>query len=112
MNDPGFLQDVINHGPPEAQSLLRRLGHYTHIGYRAQTGHVHTGRLYGHRDYAGKVHALTGCDNIYGGGRYLAVCGETVIAEFLGESFNVRPAPDEVGGGVTCRRCRKIVKGD
>jgi len=31
---------------------------YTHVGHTAETGHVHSGRLYGHRDYRGVVHAL------------------------------------------------------
>jgi hypothetical protein len=105
MSDPGFVADVMAHGPEEAKHLLRRLGLYTHVGYRRQVGHVHTGRLYGHADYRGKSHALGGGANIYSGAVYTALCGETVVADDDGYSLNVRPAPDENGKEVGCKRC-------
>jgi hypothetical protein len=83
---------------------------YTHTGYRPTTGHVHAGRLYGHRDYAGKVHAITGTDYV---GRfrqrsYLTLCGDSYPVNDDSEATLV-VAPDQTGTGVACRKCRKAI---
>ena len=82
---------------------------YTHVGSRREVGHVHAGRLYGHKDYSGRLHALCGCSNVYSGGTYKALCGKVVVADHDGEGFNVRPASSVVGEGVGCKACRRIL---
>lgn len=119
MSDPGFLADVAANGPEEAKQLLRKLGLYTHVGYRPRTGYQHCGaRLWGHTTpRPGKTHALT-LEVIPGfGTRWRALCGDKVpdcaAKDDHGDPIppNVRPAPDEAGGGVTCRRCRRKIAG-
>ena len=78
---------------------------HTHVGFSRQTGYVRRGKLVNHRDNAGKIHALVGSTNICSGGKYAALCGETVEAEHDGEEFNVW-----IGSGVTCKRCRALIK--
>lgn len=82
---------------------------YTHTGYHRQAGHVHTGRLYGHKDYRGKRHALNGTPRTYSGAVYTALCGEKIVAEHDGESFNVEPTAETNGDYVRCRRCLRIL---
>lgn len=110
MSDPGFLADVMENGPSEVKKLLARLAFYTHTAYRRTVGNVHAGRLYGHKDYRGKTHAVNGSANIYSGEGYRALCGEFIAADHDGYGFNVHPATDENGAGVTCKRCRAAIK--
>lgn len=118
MSDPGFLADVMAHGPEEAKQLLRRLGLYTHIGWKDGVNYqFRSSRLYGHREpKAGKTHALTQEDHPQLGTRWRALCGEVVHdnggKDEYGDAItpNVRPAPDENGGGVTCKRCKQVFR--
>ena len=82
---------------------------YTHVGFRREAGHVHTGRLYGHKDYRGRFHALKGTLNPYGGAVYVSLCGKSVVADHDGYSFNVAPTQSDGGEGVSCRRCRALI---
>ena len=78
---------------------------HTHIGHRRAIGRIHSGRLFGHRDYSGVTHALTGPALPYDGARYTALCGKSVEADYDGAPCNVR---SETGiQFVTCRQCRK-----
>jgi hypothetical protein len=83
---------------------------YAHVGYRPQTGHVHSGRLFGHRDYRGKVHAVTGTDYVgrYRQRSYLTLCGDHYPVTDDSEAA-LAPAVDQAGTGVTCRRCRRVI---
>lgn len=110
MSDPGFVADVMASGSEDAKRLLQRLAFYTHAGYRREVGYVHSAKLYGHADYRGKVHALTGPTNIRDGVGFDAVCGHRVYADHDGESFNIWPASDQEGTGITCRRCRAAIR--
>lgn len=80
---------------------------HTHVGCSRQVGYIHHGKLYGHADYRGRFHALVGSENVYTGGRYQSLCGESVIADHDGETFNVVPA---VGAVVSCKRCLRILE--
>lgn len=84
---------------------------YTHIGYR-DVGYIHGARLYGHRDYRGKRHALMGSENIHSGAAYKSLCGATITADHDGERFNVWPLLKgmDVGAGVTCKRCKRVIQ--
>ena len=83
---------------------------YSHVGYRREVGHVHTGRLYGHKDYTGRRHALNGGANLFSGAGYRSLCGEYVCADHDGYSFNVLPAEGQDGAGVSCKRCLRKIK--
>ena len=84
---------------------------YTHVGHHLTVGHVLTGRLHGHRDHRGRMHALNGCANIYAGASYLALCGEEVrAADDGGYRLTVRPASATDGQDVGCRRCLRVIR--
>ena len=83
---------------------------YTHVGYRRETGYIHSARLYGHADYRGRSHALSGSKYIDDGDHYKALCGAVVVADHDGYGCNVQPADSQDGSGVSCRRCRRIIQ--
>lgn len=87
---------------------------YTHIGHSLTVGYVHAARHYGHADYRGVNHALTGPARPYEGADYRALCGKTVRAGDDGERDRltvVAVTPDAYGSGVSCKRCRKVIRG-
>jgi hypothetical protein len=94
-----------------SEQLSQRVSVYTHVGYRRNLSGTHTGGLYGHGEYRGRSHALTGDSNIYSGAGYKGLCGASVTADHDGHGFNVAAAPDEIGKGVTCRRCLRVIRG-
>jgi hypothetical protein len=82
---------------------------YTHVGYSRELSGTHTGRLYGHGDYRGVSHALSGAA-LYSGACFTALCGKTVTADHDGDSFNIAPATDDSGAGVMCKRCMRLIE--
>lgn len=88
-------------------SIVKSGATFTHVGFRREmASKVHRGKLYGHGDYAGAVHALNGTKNTYDGARYMAVCGKEVMAESDHHGdFNVVPG----SAGVTCKKCQKLM---
>ncbi len=86
---------------------------YTHVGHKPNVAYVHTSsRLYGHSDVIpGKYHAMTCGERGY----YVACCGER-IADRYDDGYHdpitthIQPATDATGSGVTCARCRKLLK--
>jgi hypothetical protein len=85
---------------------------YSHIGGLIHAGYRHrSNRLYGHTcQQAGKTHALTA-----DGHGWKAACGEVLPSRCEDEFGFDRPTPvceatDAAGTGVTCARCRKLLK--